>query len=746
MTGIGHGAGEPSSPVTVSVPNVDTPELHHDPAARIRDFATLVDRVFTRGPQTVADEIAAQVPGGTDLSSPPGYLRWLLLSHAHLLVYSHDRPEVACVLHDLLVRRPLVFEWLTGVERALPPVRLTIRGPENAPDDLRLIRVLTGHRAPVRSVAWSPDGGRLATVGAHDASVRIWDPRDWSQERRIDIEGAALDVAVWSPDGRRLAVLGRSDRFPDVGKHDADDIHGWERHIEHVHMVLVYDTVTWQEIAATHTAPRLGFRGRPVIAWSPDSLTLAVGEDIGVRLWAVDEDEQSPWLLPGGKVRQILDLHWNPDGALTALAQGSERVPGGTRTMPESVLVTWPDPRHVPEYRVWARRVPWDPLTGVRRHPDGHHVCVFSRHGTALCDTGAERVLWQEERAFVDAWTKAVEWSPGGRTLAELRSRHEGWADLVLWDVDQDSEPSVFARIDCAPEETTALAWSPGGDLLATGGVSGVRLWRPEAGESHRSGFDTRVTTPVWSPDGDHVAVFSPATEEWFVIDARDPAEPLPSGPECPFPRLDPQAQEELIDAARQEGRDFDLYTSMYGPYAPDAISPGQELYALAGRGSRITLFDLVGGGSRQLGAGRPDGRWMLLQFTPQADRLVSFHERTLTRERDGAWVEELVLTLWDVATGQQLACERIRQNWESQTQRVDHPRGLAVSRTHLAWCGGDGTIALHDLATLRPLSRTRTTGATTDLAFSPDEDSLAVVGEGGVRVVDLVEGDGRHR
>lgn len=719
---------------------VNHPETPHEHATGIRDYSTLVDRVFTRGPQTVADEIAAPMRGGTDPASPPGYLRWLLLSHAHLLVRSHDRAEVACVLHDLLARRPLVLEWLTGVERALPPVRLTIRGPESAPDDLRLTRVLTGHRAPVRSVEWSPDGERLVTVGAHDTSVRIWDPRDWSQERRIDIERAALDVAVWSPDGRRLAVLGRSDRFPDLGEDDKNDVHGWESRIEHVHMVLVYDTVTWEEIAATNTAPRLGFGGRPVIAWSPDSRTLAVGEDIGVRLWAVDEDERSPWLLPGGRVRQILDLHWNPDGALTALAQGSERVPGGADTMPESLLVVWPDPCTEPEYRVWARGVPWDPVTGVRRHPDGHHVCVFSRHGPALCDTDAERVLWQEERAFDDAWTKVVEWSPDGRTLAELRSRHEGWSDVVLWEVGRDWQPSVFARIDCAPEETTALAWSPGGDLLATGGDSGVRLWRPEAGKSHRGGFDTRVSTPVWSPDGSHVAVFSPAAEEWFVVEAHDPGEPLPAGAECPFPRLDPEAQKELIEAARHEGRDFDLYTSMYGPYAPDAISPGQELYALAGRGSRITLFDLVDGGNRKLGAGQPGGRWMLLRFTPDADRLVSLHERTLTRERDGTWVEELVLTLWDVETGRQLACERMRQDWASETQRVDHPRDLAVSRTHLAWCGGDGTIALHDLATLKPLSRTRTIGATTGVEFSPDGSTLAVVGEGGVRVVDLIE------
>lgn len=331
-------------PESVSVPDVDKLDPSDNQAALTRDFPTLVDAILLRGPQAVADSIAARERGGTDPHSPLGHLRWLLLSHAHLLVRAHDRAEVACVLHDLLARRPLVSEWLTGAERALPAVRLTVRGPATAPDDLRLVRVLTGHRAPVRSIEWSPDGERLATVGSHDTSVLIWNPRDWTQERRIRIEGAALDVALWSPDGRRLAVLGRSDRFPDLGEHDENDRSGREGRVEHVHTVLVYDTTTWEEIAATHTAPRSGFSGRPVVAWSPDSRTLAMGEDIGVRLWAVDEEERSPWLLPGGRVRQVLDLDWSPDGALTALTQGRERVPGGASTMPESLLVTWPDP------------------------------------------------------------------------------------------------------------------------------------------------------------------------------------------------------------------------------------------------------------------------------------------------------------------------------------------------------------------------------------------------------------------
>ncbi|WP_017577711.1 WD40 repeat domain-containing protein [Nocardiopsis kunsanensis] len=723
------------------------PERAHDPAHRFRDYATLVEQIFTRGPQTVADQIGNHVPGGTDPSSPPGHLRWLLLSRAHLLARSHDRAEVACVLYDLLAPRTPVFAWLTGVERALPPVRLTARGPEGVPEDPRLVRVLTGHRAPVRSIAWSPDGEQLATVGAYDSCVQIWRTRDWSRQERLDITGASLDEAVWSPDGHRLAVLGRSDRFPDLGEHEPDDVHGRQGRVEHVHMVLVYATATWKEIAATPTAPRWGTGDRPSLAWSPDSRTLAIGEDIGVRLWAMEAPEQPAWLGPVPDVRKILDLDWHPDGTLTALVQREQHLSGKRPTVPASMLVTWPEPNTAPHFRSWHEGLPGRPYAGLRRHPDGARACLFAGRGPDLCEPDGSGMLWQRSRfGHLGPQTRAVEWSPDGHRLAELRSRHQGWADIVLWGTERGREPSVSARIDCAPEETTALAWSPGADLLATGGVSGVRLWRPETGKPHHGSFDMRVTTPVWSPDGAHVAVLSPGLGEWFVVDARDPAEPEPFGPECPFPRRDPEKEKELVETARQEGEDHDPYTGVYGRHAPDAVSPGQELYALAGDGDPIRVFDLRGGGSRLLGKEGPGGRWMLLRFTPQADRLVSLHQRTLTRQDGGEREEELVLTLWDVATGRPSARERLWRDRTSETERVEHPRALAVGRTHLAWCGGEGTVALHDSATLKPVSRTRTTGAATGLVFSPDEDALAVVGDGGVRVVDLVEVGDRAR
>jgi Tol biopolymer transport system component len=82
-----------------------------------------------------------------------------------------------------------------------------------APDGIQILDAatgkerlfLTGHKEAVRSLAWSPDGKRLASA-SEDASVKVWDTGSGSELQTLLGHAAPVYSVTWSPDGTRLAT------------------------------------------------------------------------------------------------------------------------------------------------------------------------------------------------------------------------------------------------------------------------------------------------------------------------------------------------------------------------------------------------------------------------------------------------------------------------------------------------------------------------------------------------------------
>ncbi|RMH21058.1 MAG: hypothetical protein D6698_03215, partial [Gammaproteobacteria bacterium] len=72
----------------------------------------------------------------------------------------------------------------------------------------QLLSTLSGHIYPVRSVAWSPDGSKVATA-SDDYTAKIWDAATGTELATLSGHTDAVFSVAWSPDGSKVATASR---------------------------------------------------------------------------------------------------------------------------------------------------------------------------------------------------------------------------------------------------------------------------------------------------------------------------------------------------------------------------------------------------------------------------------------------------------------------------------------------------------------------------------------------------------
>jgi WD40 repeat protein/serine/threonine protein kinase len=361
------------------------------------------------------------------------------------------------------------------------------------------VRTLSGHTQPVNSVDWCPDALSLATASS-DGTVKIWDVAAGRVVRTLSGHGKNVESVAWNPDGRRLAT-GSDDRSVRIwDATSGKPILTWIAHHSAVHkvawspdgkrlasrsrdgngLVKIWDATSAKEVRA------LSGNGTFVssFAWSSDGQRMALPRPGRIRICDSETGQELETLARPGDV--VYDIAWSPDGRQLALA--------GFDTLVE----IWDA---ATRRQIRACRGHTDTVTAVAWSPDGASLASASIDRTVkVWDAGKEqgsRTLYGHTGGIT-----SLAWSPDDRRLATA-SRD---SSLKIWDVTSGENSLTLLGHSSIVE---GVAWNPDGKRLASCGRDGtVRIWDAVAGKESLtfSGHRQWVNSVAWSPDGRSLA------------------------------------------------------------------------------------------------------------------------------------------------------------------------------------------------------------------------------------------------
>jgi WD40 repeat protein len=288
-----------------------------------------------------------------------------------------------------------------------------------------------GHTDTVNSVAWSPDGTRLASAST-DQTVQVWDA---TSGKRLQTYTGHQPYGVWT------VAWTRSGRQIASGAQDGT--------------AQVWDATTGARAATFYGQGDVDVL---CVAWSPDGTRLAAGDALSmVQVWTMPGQSRilTYTHAPGG----VYSVVWSPDGTRLASAGASS-------------IQVW-NPAASTRVRTWTP--PGDPTTDVLAWAPGPHLAAAPY--LAVGDASTRQITqWNDStgqplQAFpaqVQLQVLCLAWPPDGTRIAWGGGNAEG--------LQVRSVAANATRAALKGQTVRSVAWSPDGMRLACSSGSNVLI------------------------------------------------------------------------------------------------------------------------------------------------------------------------------------------------------------------------------------------------------------------------------